>query len=134
MAKNIIINLYHLIATFFIFLTMFQSSLSRPLLIGDGMDPNNHAATQPELNLVLLGDDKVISSSPPAKKNSASDQNVVACDYLMDSKKNLDMESKGELKKQLERKYGPLILNSLPKGVPIPPSGPSKRINSMGMN
>ncbi|KAM7499440.1 hypothetical protein LguiA_023854 [Lonicera macranthoides] len=114
---------------------MFQSSLSRPLLISDGLDPNNHAATQPELNLVLPADDKVISGSPPTKKNFASsDQNVVACDYLMNSKKNLDMESKGELKKQLERKYGPLILNSLPKGVPIPPSGPSKRINSMGMN
>lgn len=129
------------IAAIFILLTMFQSSsvLSRPLF-NNGLDPNKYAATQPALNLVLPGPDSVISTSPPtAKINSGSDHRyLVECDHdhVLDSnKKFIDMGlNKGELKKKLEAKYGPLIFNSLPKGFYIPPSGPSRRTNSMDMN
>ncbi|PSS34418.1 Cytochrome c biosynthesis protein [Actinidia chinensis var. chinensis] len=46
-----------------------------------------------------------------------------------DSGKNFDMEVYRP--KRVGGKYGPLFLSMLPKGMVVPPSGPSRRTNDM---
>ncbi|CAK9135881.1 unnamed protein product [Ilex paraguariensis] len=111
-------HLCHFTAILFLFLLICQSSSGRPL---NGLNPDSLPATEPLLNLVLAGDDNVDVSS-----QKVSGQNVLPCD--MESDKNVVMEVRAA--KKLDGRFGPLFLSSLPKGVVVPPSGPSKRTNS----
>ncbi|KAB1217591.1 hypothetical protein CJ030_MR3G002738 [Morella rubra] len=84
--------------------------------------PLNLAATEPALDLALAGDQVVVAY--PLEK--VSDQHVLPCD--MDPRKT---EVGFPAAPGLARKYGPMILSKLPKRTTTPPSGPSKRSNSV---
>ncbi|KAK9283934.1 hypothetical protein L1049_012191 [Liquidambar formosana] len=113
-------KLNHLVPTLLVFLVITsQSSSARVLLDHGSLPANSLAATQPELNLALPGDNLIDASS---EKNS---HHGLPCDMGSDKKVDLEAERSRE---GLMRKYGPLFLNMLPKG-PLPPSGPSPGIN-----
>uniref|UniRef100_A0A5B7CCN9 Uncharacterized protein n=1 Tax=Davidia involucrata TaxID=16924 RepID=A0A5B7CCN9_DAVIN len=111
MAKQI--KLCHLTATIFFFLIICQSSTARP---SNGFYPNK------PLSLALPGDE-VSASTVPA--NPSEKKHVQPCEMGYSKKMGIPAP------KRLGAKYGPLLLSVLPKGDPIPPSGPSKRINDI---
>ncbi|TKY73934.1 hypothetical protein E2542_SST02693 [Spatholobus suberectus] len=106
----------HLAAVLLVFLLLTSSS-ARPL-----NDYFSHAATEPTLNLSLPSD-RVVVVVPPEEEVPAG--HVSTCGHGRVA---------GKLPLPGTRlaggKYGPLILNMLPKG-PVPPSGPSKGTNSI---
>ncbi|KAF2305762.1 hypothetical protein GH714_008107 [Hevea brasiliensis] len=110
---------YHIIATF------IMSSLGR--LLYDSL-PQNRAAAEPALNLALPSD-KVNYASPLNPSDKDNMKHVLPCE--MDSnnnkkKKNSDVK----VGARFAWKYGPTILNMLPKGQ-TGNSGPSKGSNDI---
>ncbi|KAG5148394.1 hypothetical protein JHK82_015275 [Glycine max] len=97
----------------FLFLT---SSSARPL-----NDENNYfslAATEPSLNLALPSDRVVVPEEPAPRHVSGCGHTRVAGMLALPGTRLAG------------GKYGPMILNMLPKG-PVPPSGPSKGTNNL---
>nr|KYP39433.1 hypothetical protein KK1_039268 [Cajanus cajan] len=92
----------------FLLLTTTSSSLARPF----NTNYLGLAATEPTLNLALPSDRVV---APPEEDHPPP--HVSPCGHLRVAGKKLG-----------GAKYGPLVLNMLPKG-PVPPSGPSKGTN-----
>ncbi|XAR71872.1 hypothetical protein NMG60_11018316 [Bertholletia excelsa] len=90
------------IATVLVSLLLCHSLYARPLLAND----------LPQ-NLVLTG---VAAGCPPEKTPS------LPCEVA---------EVLQETKRSTGARYGPLFLSMLPKGRPVPPSGPSKRIHDV---
>ncbi|KAJ8763998.1 hypothetical protein K2173_004870 [Erythroxylum novogranatense] len=119
MAKPEALQSHNLKPTLFAFLVvslLFSSSSAR-VLQGHLLQSS---ATQPSLNLELPGEN-VEDMSVELKD---SEKHTSACDMEFTEKPASKIPS------GISRRYGPMILNMLPKGA-IPSSGPSKGTNSI---
>uniref|UniRef100_A0A7N2ME58 Uncharacterized protein n=1 Tax=Quercus lobata TaxID=97700 RepID=A0A7N2ME58_QUELO len=93
-----------------------SSSSARPL-----NKPLNLAANEPHLELELPEENVVVVAYSLDKDS----HHVLPCDMEPSKPSKLGFPYKAP---RLAGKYGPLLLNALPKGVSTPPSGPSGRI------
>lgn len=103
----------------FAFLIMFFPSSSSARLLNV---PQNLAANEQALYLVLPGDNAVVVAYPLEKDS----ERVLPCEMDESSKPKAPFPAAP----RLAGKYGPLLLTRLPKG-PMPKSGPSKGTNSV---
>nr|POE78579.1 hypothetical protein CFP56_32567 [Quercus suber] len=113
---------YYLIPILVIFfmslIISFPSSSSARLL----NKPLNLAANEPHLELELPEENVVVVAYSLDKDS----HHVLPCDMEPSKPSKLGFPYKAP---RLAGKYGPLLLNALPKGVPTPPSGPSGGIH-----
>lgn len=117
----------HSLKPFFLLISLSILSSSSARLLHDSF-PQNLAASEPDFNLALPSDN-VIDASPenPSEKDESRHVNV-PCE--MESNKNKDKNSDVKVGARLAGKYGPTLLNMLPKGS-VPNSGPSKGSNDI---
>ncbi|KAF5467521.1 hypothetical protein F2P56_017340, partial [Juglans regia] len=85
---------------------------------------NSPADEQADLNLQLPGDNVFVGF--PLKKES---RHVLPCHSHRIESSNSKRSFPATPK--LTGKYGPMVLSMLPKGAPLPPSGPGKGINNL---
>ncbi|XVF41226.1 hypothetical protein PTKIN_Ptkin01aG0263500 [Pterospermum kingtungense] len=112
-----------LVAVVFLFVVFTSSSLSSARLLNDFLS-HGLAATEPTLNLALPIDDNINKSEQDPKPQ------VLPCDHMIPMK-NSHVGIPRSPTPRLTGNYGAMILSMLPKGVPVPPSAPSKGINDV---